>query len=121
MELYCKVFVYAPSYEGLVRRVEQIADGSTTFRTVEGPELVIDVVPNDDHDESRAAGGAGDFIHFPYVLDVEAAPGATGFAPFRGAVERLLGGLGQAGFDYVTAADFEDLLPGSGRSARPAG
>jgi hypothetical protein len=116
VELYCKVFVSAPSCEGLVRRVEQIADGSTTFRTVEGQELVIDVVPNDGHDESRAAG---DFICFPYVLDVEPAPGATGFDAFRGAVERLLDGLGQAGFDYVTAADFEHLLPGNGRSTCP--
>jgi hypothetical protein len=53
MELYCKVFVSAPSCEGLVRRVEEIANGSTTFRTVEGPELVIDVVPNDDHPQRR--------------------------------------------------------------------
>jgi hypothetical protein len=119
VELYCKVFVSAPCREGLVRRVEQTADGSTTFRTVEGQELVVDVVPNDDHAESRAAGGAGDFIYFPYVLDVEPASGATGFDAFRGAVERLLDGLGQAGVDYVTAADFEHLLPRNGRSTRP--
>lgn len=121
MELYCKVFLYAGSYEDLVRRVEQIAGGTMALRTVKGPELVIDVVPNDDHDESRAASGAGDFIYFPFVLDVEPASEATGVDDFRGAVERLLAGLEEAGFDYVTAADFEHLLPGGGRSARPTG
>lgn len=119
MQLYCKVLVYARSYEDLVRRVEQIVRGSAIHRTVEGRDLVIDVLPNDDSNEARAAGGAGDFIHFPYVLDVEPGPQAGDLDAFRRAVERLLDGLGQASFDHVTAADFEHLLPRDGRSARP--
>lgn len=120
MELYAKVFVHAPSYDDVVRHVERIVGGTARLRTVEGSALLVDVLPNDEHDEVRAAGGAGDFLYFPYVLDVE--PGADGdddvdrFVP---AVAALLDGLGAAGFDYVTASDLEDALPGAGRSPRP--
>jgi len=94
-----------PVFPGEVAEIESLGEGMD--------------IPNDDSDEARAAGGAGDFICFPYVLDVEPVSEAGDLDAFRGAVERLLGGLGEAGFDYVTAADFE--LPGGGRSARPSG
>ena len=118
MDLYCKVYVHATSYEDVVHAVELATSGSEDLRTVEGSDLVVDVVPNDEHDEGRAAGGAGDFLYFPFTLDVEAAGGdETGYIA---AVARLLEVLGDAGFDFVTAADFERDLPGSGRSIRPA-
>lgn len=120
MELYAKVFVHAPSYDDVVRQVERIVGGAARLRTVEGPGLLVEVLPNDEHDATRAAGGAGDFLYFPFLLDVE--PGADGGDDadrFLPAVAALLDGLGAAGFDYVTASDFEDALPAGGRSARP--
>ena len=95
MDLYCKVYVHATSYEDVVQAVELATGGSEDLRTVEGSDLVVDVVPNDEHDEGRAAGGAGDFLYFPFTLDVEAAGGdETGYIA---AVARLLEVLGDAG------------------------
>jgi hypothetical protein len=117
VDLYCKVFVHAPDHAELLAAVGQVVDGEVSRRTVDGGGLVIDVLPNDDHDESRAAGGAGDFLHFPYVLDIEATDGDE--VAFVAAVAHLADGLRARGYDFVTAGDVEELLPHRGRTDRP--
>jgi len=117
VELYCKVFVHAPSHDQLLATVARSVDGEVSRRSVDGGGLVVDVLPNDDHDETMAAQGAGDFLHFPYMLEVEAD--GDDESAFVTAVARLLDGLRAQGYDFVTAGDVEELLPGRGRSERP--
>jgi hypothetical protein len=118
VELYCKVFVHGPSHDQLLATVARSLDGEVSRRSVDGGGLAVDVLPNDDHDETRAAQGAGDFLYFPFMLEVE-ADGDDDELAFVTAVARLLDGLGAQGYDFVTAGDVEELLPGRGRSERP--
>jgi hypothetical protein len=116
METYCAIYVYtALPFEELRQRTAEIVDGAITLRTIEGSGLVIDVLKNDDFDEQLAAGGSGDFVFFPYKLEVE-PDGDVDWPDARRELTSLLAGLKREGFDFVTAADFEDELPDMGRS-----
>lgn len=117
MGLYCTIYVYATiTFEALVRVVARIVDGSVEGRTVSVKGFEIDVVTNEDFDERQAAAGRGDFLYFPYRLEAEeVAPSLDRDSP-RELLARLLAGLSEEGFDFVTAADFEDELPNGGRS-----
>ena len=117
MDLYCSIYVYGRlPFEEMVGRLATMVDGAVTLRTVEGSDLVIDVVENDEFDEDRSGGGGGDFVYFPYLLEVEPATSDGDAAAFRSAVARVLEALRAEGFDFVTAADFEEELPDLGRS-----
>ncbi|HEX6420544.1 MAG TPA: hypothetical protein VFZ77_18735 [Acidimicrobiales bacterium] len=118
MELYCKVYVVAPGLDELRDRVAAAVGGEVTIRTVEGDELLVDVLRNDEYDEARAAGGEGDFLYFPFLLEVEPSDDAD-LDGFVRAVASLLDTLRATGYDFVTSADFEEMLPGRGRTERP--
>lgn len=117
MDLYCTIYVYARvSFDELLQRLAAVVDGTVTLRTVESSDLVLDVLQNDEFNEELSAGGAGDFVFFPYFLEVEAVGSDADSATFLREVAKVLSGLGMEGFDFVTAADFEEELPGMGRS-----
>jgi hypothetical protein len=117
VDLYAKVFVrWDGDADSLARAVAPLVDGRVSRRTVTGPVLDLDVDENDDHDEDVVASDPDRFLHFPFHLDVE--PTTPGAAPAGvvAAVAALLRGLAEAGAECVTAADYEDQLPGGGRT-----
>ena len=120
MDLYAKVFVrWAGDADSLVRAVASVIDGRVTRRTVTGTVLDVDVQENEAHRDAVAATDPDRFLHFPHYLDVEpTVPGADP-AEVVAAVAALLRGLAGAGAECVAAADYEDRLPGGGRTGTP--
>ncbi len=122
MDLCAKVFVrWDGDADSLVRTVAPLVDGQVTRRTVTGAVLDLDVEENDDHDEDAAASDPDRFLHFPFYLDVEPTTPGADPAAVVAAVATLLRGLAEAGAECVTAADYEDQLPGGGRAGPSTG
>lgn len=119
--MYAKIFVFGPnSIEELVGALEAgIGVEAELGGMTMGGGTEVDVVKNDDFDPGKADSGTGDFLFFPYYLDVEDdEPDGRPLLrpPLVSAVNELLEVLSEAGFTYVVAADFEDLLPRRGDS-----
>ncbi|WP_214401701.1 hypothetical protein [Pseudonocardia lacus] len=122
MDLYAKVFVlWDGDADSLTRAVAPLVDGHVARRTVTGSVLDLDVEENDDYDARAAASDPDRFLHFPFYLDVEPTTPGADPAEVVAAVTRLLRGLADAGAECVTAADYEDQLPGSGRTGPTTG
>ena len=117
MDLYAKVFVrWDGDADSLARTVAPLVDGQVTDSTVTGAVLDIDVEENEDHDEDVAASDPDRFLYFPFYLDVLPITSGADPAAIVAAVATLLRGLAEAGAECVTAADYEDQLPGGGRA-----
>jgi hypothetical protein len=114
---YGTVYVYArcPAHGVAAVLARALGGSAAPYDRVTGMGLDLSVLRNDDYDERRAAAGAGDFLHFPYRVEVAAADPAEEPDPVAVSV-RLLDGLRAAGFDYVMACGYEDDLPRRGRS-----
>jgi hypothetical protein len=77
--------------------------------------IQVDVTQNDERPPSEPVDPGDAFLFFPYVIEIftdEAFDQAALIAD----VSAMLDSLDQLGVGYVTAADFEDELPGGGRS-----
>jgi hypothetical protein len=96
--------------------VAPIVDGRVVRRTVTGPVLDLDVEENEARDGDVAASGPDRFLHFPFYLDVEPTSPDLEPSSVIAAVAALLRGLAATGAECVAAADYEDQLPGGGRT-----
>ena len=117
--MYCKIFVYGPSsVEDLVHILQTGTGAVVERRSLELPDGTdVDVRVNEESDPGKAAQGGGDFLCFPYYLDVEdhePEGEPDGGTPLVATARRLLTLLSSAGFRYVVAADFEEFLPARG-------
>lgn len=117
--LHCTIYVYATvSLDALLNMVAGIIHGEVDNWIARAAGFEIAGVPNDEYNEERAAAGRGDFLFFPYLLEVEEVE-PTGDRPLaRQFISDLLDGLRASGLEFVTAADFENELPDHGRSRR---
>ena len=114
MEQFAKIYLdTALSFEDVLKAVQKLTGGARSVRTVTAEPVEIDVLRNEDHEAARAA--AGDFVHFPYIVEVYPA-GDVDDARFVAAVRTLVERVAGEGWRLVTAADFEDQLPGTGRN-----
>ena len=114
MEQFAKIYLdTALSFEDVLQVVQKLTGGARSMRTVAAEPVEIDVLRNEDHDPARAA--AGDFVHFPYILEAYPA-GDVDDAQFVDAVRTLVERVASEGWRFVLAADFEEQLPGTGRN-----
>jgi hypothetical protein len=114
MEQFAKIYLDTDlSFEDVLQAVQKLTGGTRSVRTVTADPVEIDVLRNEDHDPARAT--AGDFVSFPYNVEVYPA-GDVDDARFVGAVRTLVERMAGEGWRYVTAADFEEQLPGTGRN-----
>jgi hypothetical protein len=117
MGLYCTIYVYTRTpLLGVLEMLADATDGSLSFRSISASGFEISGVTNDEFDAALAAEGAGDFLYFPYFLEIEEADPTDDRDIARTFIADLLNCLRTAGFDYVTSADFEEELPNNGRS-----
>jgi hypothetical protein len=114
MEQFAKIYLdTALSFEDVLEAVQKLTGGARSVRTVTAEPVEIDVLRNEDHDPARAA--AGDFVYFPYIVEVYPA-GDLDDARFVGVVRTLVERAAGEGWRFATAADFDEQLPGTGRN-----
>ncbi len=77
-----------------------------------GWSLQLGIDDNDEYDPGATT--ERDFLHFPFILDVESV--ADYRELFVSAVADLLASLRRANARYVTSSEAEAWLPGHGRS-----
>jgi hypothetical protein len=114
MDFYCKVYVESVEEPSrLAERLTAQLQGELSRSTVVAEDVEIDALRNDlDRNDPPKS-----FLDYPLYLDVFPSDEAgEDEERFVAAVERLLGALARLGLEYVAACDFEDQLPGSGRS-----
>jgi hypothetical protein len=109
-ELYCKCYLDSEQDRTwLLDLLAQTTRGNVTGRTIESPDVIIDVSRNEDYDPIRKTVSDG-FVYFRYYLDVTPAEGVTR-AEYVASVGELLHALWSFGIDAVAACDFESELP----------
>ncbi len=110
MKKYAKVFIDRPGDTlGVVFEVQAAVEAPRHDVTVVGAQVEVDIRRNSD------AGQAPDFLGFPLVAEVYPKDGCR-LRALIAAVASLNSALDAAGYQYVTAADFEDRLPNQGRN-----
>jgi hypothetical protein len=112
--MYCKVYMDSQADKSqLLDLIANIISGSIKMRTVSSRELQVDLVVNEDFDETKRMQGEDQFLFYRYYLDIE----PTEDVPRERYVEsvgNLLEGLWRLGCKAVAACDFEEKLPRSG-------
>jgi hypothetical protein len=83
--------------------------GTTVRRTISSNQLEVDVVTNEDFDESRLDDENSGFLFYRYYLDIEPNP-AVSEAEYVGSIRKLLKKLKDEGLRAVASCDFEHLL-----------
>ena len=112
--MYCKVYIDSLSEKGeLLDLIANIISGFVKMRTVSTPEFQVDLVMNEDFDETKRMQGDVQFIFYRYYLDIEPAEHAQR-ERYVASVGSLLNELWKLGYKAVAACDFEDELPECG-------
>lgn len=115
-ELYTKLFVSSErSYGDLLAFVADACGGKVEGGTVVFGVYEMDVRPNDEGTEGARRSHPGDFLYFPFTVEVvtEGDPDkAVSYVDFVGS---LMNKLHVEGMKVVAACDWESDLPGGGR------
>jgi hypothetical protein len=112
--LYCKIYVDAniPRDE-LIRIVARLLGGTIDRTTVSTSYSELDIMKNEDFDETLRKTFPDGFLHFRYYVDIESLPGQQRAAQIA-LVANLLEHLWSLGFQAVAACDYEEQLPRRG-------
>lgn len=102
----------------LLERVAEVLEGTVDMQTVVSNELEADVRMSDEFEPKLIERDAGDFIHYPYSVEVEAIKG-TPLQTYLDLVGRLMVQLCGAGAAVVASCDWERDLPGFGKLGAP--
>lgn len=116
-ELYTKLFVRSErAHPDLLALVADACDGKVEEGwTVVAGEYEIDVRPNDDATGEAQREHPGDFLYFPYTVEVVTDVNACETADYIDFVGSLMNRLHSEGMQVVAACDWENELPGGGR------
>lgn len=110
-DLYCKVYVATElSRDELIKLVTTITDGEVSLRTINSPQLLIDVLSNDSFDKELMSNPGG-FVYFPYFLEVEPTDeDSVELEKYKLTLKNLLVTLKGSGAQVVPSCDFENDL-----------
>ena len=116
-ELYSKLFVQTPrSHPDLLTFVASASKGTVDDGwTVVSGLYEMDVRPNDESTEEAHRAHPGDFLYFPYTVEVVTESIAGETSDYVQFVASLMKQLYADGMQVVAACDWEDELPGGGR------
>lgn len=103
---YCKLYLNTPCSQGELRAtISKILGHPLDGRTVETPHMSVDSFNNADYKPMNL----GNFLDWPYYLEVEATAGSEGHSFVR-AVQALIDALKGHFIAVVASCDFEDEL-----------
>ena len=103
----------------IAARLAQILGGSVSGDRgdiVVAGGIDVDVTQNDERPPSEPVDPDDAFLYYPYDIEIFTEE-AFDEKALVGDVSALLAELDRLGVRYVTVADFEDDLPGGGRSS----
>ena len=107
---YCKIFVdFSESRDVLSKAIQRVVGGTVQQRTVVSEICEVDVIRNEDFDESKRDSNDG-FIYFPYYLDITKVDAASKGA-FLDHLKKLLHHFWSTKVRAVPACSFEVELP----------
>lgn len=119
MNLFCKIFVDIDiSKEELVQRIADCTSGKNERWSVRTNWGEIDVVNNEDFDETRRLQAPDGFLFYRFYLEMEPeeyVPEET----YIKSVGTLLGDLWEWNVKAIAACDFEKSLPMKGGYSSP--
>jgi hypothetical protein len=111
MNPYCKVYLdSALSKHAVLAHLADWVAGQVSMRTITANAFEVDVVANEDFDESRAQRAKDGFLFYRYYLDIEPRSGVPE-EEYVEAVRRLLTKVRSGDMRAVASCDFEDQLP----------
>jgi hypothetical protein len=117
--MYCKIYVDIEVDKGqLLDQIARAISGSIRMRTVSSSGFQVDLLANQDFDESRRSQGDDQFLFYRYYLDIEPTKIVT-YDEYIESVGNLLENLWGSGCKAVAACDFERELPRSGGYRSP--
>ncbi len=116
-ELYTKLFVNSErSHEDLLASVAQACAGKIEAGwTVVSGDYEMDVRPNDEGTEEARRKHPGDFLYYPFIVEVVTEGDPDEAENYVGFVGALMAKLYENGMKVVASCDWEDDLPGCGR------
>jgi hypothetical protein len=116
-ELYTKLFVESEvSHRELLSFVASACGGKVEAPwTVVAGAFEMDVRPNNDSTEVMRRSHPGEFIYFPYTVEVVGEGEPDSPLAYLSFVGSLMQRLHAAGMQVVAACDWESDLPGGGR------
>lgn len=116
-ELYTKLFVGSGRSHGdLLSLVARACGGKVEEGwTVVAGAFEMDVRPNDEGTEEARREHPGDFLYFPFTVEVVTEGDPAEAASYVGFVGSLMSKLHAEGLQVVAACDWESELPGGGR------
>ncbi len=117
-ELYTRMFVRAEgSLLDLLSSVADACNGRIVGNgwTIAAGEYEIDVRPNDDSSDDLRRLHPGNFLYFPYTVEVVVDRDRDVTSEYVSFVGFLMDWLHAQGMQVVAACDWESDLPGGGR------
>lgn len=116
-ELYTKLFVNSErSQQDLFAFVAEVSSGEGEERwTVVSGDYEMDVRLNDEGTEEARRTHPGDFLYFPFTVEVVAEGNPSDVANYVRFVGSLMTELHAKGMQVVASCDWEGELPGRGR------
>ncbi len=112
-EEHAAVYVLVPDGIERMRLAETVRDvvgGDIDHGMVRSSGVEVEVRPNPEADPRNVDHDPGDFLAYPYKLDVEADSAAVGRAEFVALLARLGAVFRERGWSYTIASDLEDEL-----------
>lgn len=111
MNVYCKVYLDSslPKH-ALLACLSEWVTGQVSIRTITADPFEVDVVANEDFDESRTQRAEDGFLFYRYYLDIEPRLGVSE-EEYIEAIRKLLSKVRAEGMRAVASCDFEDRLP----------
>jgi hypothetical protein len=115
-EFYTRLFVdSSASLQTLLARLAVATSGAIDEGTLVAAPFELDVRRNEFARERDIESAEGDFMFFPYSVEIVADPRAADEMRYVAFVELVMRTLHAGGMTVVAACDWEDKLPGCGR------
>lgn len=114
-ELYSRIFVkFTGALQDLFKIVASSTPGNHGRSSIVAQPYVLDLARN-PYQSGLEGSDSGDFLQYPYTLEVFADSKDVSLEEYLGFVGRLMTALHGKGMDLVVACDWEARLPGGGK------
>lgn len=114
IDLFCKIFIDTDiGREEVVSFVSESLDGILERWSVSNTYCNLDLLKNDDFNETKRTQRPDGFLFSRYYLEIEPNEEVES-SPYISCISELLTKLWTGGYQAIAACDFEEVLPRKG-------